>query len=384
MTMPSAADRSAHGWRIGRLAGTPVYLGRSWPIVAVVIVALFAPPLARAAGMVYGILVALAYAVLLLVSVLVHEAAHASAARWSGHPVDRIVADVWGGHTVYDATRSTPGTTALVAVVGPLANLALAGLGYLLQGSIAPGTTLSLLTVVVTFANLLVGLFNLLPGLPLDGGQILSSAVWALTGSKGRGLAVAGWSGRAVAALGVAWALGWPLLHGSRPDLTTLIWAGLIGVFLWRGASAAIQSGHIYEVTSGPIDPVLDSAALISAEATIAQAIDVVRATGAAVIVATDVSGWPVGVIDRQAAASVSPEVVAAARVSAVVLAQPPAWVIALGEGAVLTDVVRVMGERELSLAVLVDEESRRLRGVVRAERVNEVVGAALARRGHT
>ena len=66
---------------------------------------------------------------LLLVSVLVHEASHALAALWRGHPVSRIVADVWGGHTVYDATRSSPTTTALVAVVGPLSNLVLAGAG---------------------------------------------------------------------------------------------------------------------------------------------------------------------------------------------------------------------------------------------------------------
>ena len=110
---------AAHGWRIGSLAGIPVYLGRSWPIIAVLIVVVFGPNLARPdRGASYGYLLAAGYAVLLLVSVLVHEASHALAARWRGHPVSRIVADVWGGHTVYDATRSSPTTTALVAVVG--------------------------------------------------------------------------------------------------------------------------------------------------------------------------------------------------------------------------------------------------------------------------
>ncbi|MEO7131635.1 MAG: site-2 protease family protein, partial [Dermatophilaceae bacterium] len=344
MTTPRAAGPSAHGWRIGNLAGTPIYLGRSWPLVAVFIVAVFAPTLSQGQGATYGVLVALAYALLLLLSVLVHEAAHAIAARASGHPVDRIVADVWGGHTVYDATRSTPGTTALVAVVGPLANLALAGLGYLLGTTLEVGTTAALLTVVVTYVNLLVGLFNLLPGLPLDGGQILSSVVWAVTGSKGRGLTVAGWSGRVFTVLGVAWVLGWPLLHGSQPDLTTLVWAGLIGVFLWRGASSAIQSGHVHEVTAGPIDPVLDPAVLVSADATLDRALDVIRATRAAIMVATDPSGWPVGIVDGQAMATVAPASLATSRVSAVVLGQPPSWVIALPADAVLTDVVRIMG----------------------------------------
>src|SRR3954468_5490691 len=124
-----ARRTAAHGWRIGTLAGTPVYLGRSWPVVAVLIVVVFGPNLARPdRGTSYGYLLAAGYAVLLLLSVLVHEAAHALAARWRGHPVSRIVADVWGGHTVYDATRSSPTTTAVVAVVGPLSNLVLAAL----------------------------------------------------------------------------------------------------------------------------------------------------------------------------------------------------------------------------------------------------------------
>lgn len=387
MSTPSARGGSAHGWRMGALAGTPVYLGRSWPIIALFIVGVFAPTLSRGGrGPVYGVLVALAYAVLLLVSVLVHEAAHALTARWSGHPVDRIVADVWGGHTVYDATRSTPGTTALVAVVGPLANLALAGLGWLWGGLLEPGTalpTLSLLIGVVTLANLFVGLFNLLPGLPLDGGQIVSSIVWALTGSKGRGLTVAGWSGRVVTVLGVAWAVGWPLMGGHEPDLTTVLWAALIGFFLWRGASAAIQSGHVHEATAGPIDPVLDRAVLVSGDSAVSQALVVVRATAAGIVVATDVSGWPMGVLDRQAIAAIPPESLDTVRVRAVVLGQPAEWVIPLRPDAVLTDLVRIMGERELSLAVVIDEASRQLRGVVRAERVNDVVGTELARRGH-
>src|SRR4051794_32690163 len=170
-----ARPAAAYCWRFGTLAGTPVYLGRSWPVIAVPVVVVFGPNLARPGrGSSYGYLRAAGYAVLLLVSVLVHEAAHALTARWRGHPVSRIVADVWGGHTVYDATRSSPSTTAIVAVVGPLSNLALAAVGWGLQSVISNETAQTLLGIVA-FANLLVGVFNLLPGLPLDGGQIVSA-----------------------------------------------------------------------------------------------------------------------------------------------------------------------------------------------------------------
>ncbi|MDN5794670.1 MAG: site-2 protease family protein [Intrasporangium sp.] len=384
MTTPPGASRSPHGWRMGSLGGTPVYLGRSWPIIAVVIVVLFGPRLGDVGrGPAYGYLVALGYAVLLLVSVLVHEAAHALAARWSGHPVDRIVADVWGGHTVYDATRSHPGATAVIAVVGPLANLALAALGYVLL-PLVRGDTAQLLVGVVTWANLLVGLFNLLPGLPLDGGQIVSALVWKVTGRKGTGLVAAGWLGRVLAVGGVAYLVGVPLAQGRQPDLTTLLWAALIAFFLWKGASDAIRSGHIHEATAGPVDPVLDPAVLVPTSSTVAQAVATASAGGRpVVIIGTDSAGWPVGVVPGSALADIPESRRGTTSLSAALQPEQRDWVVALPPEAVLTDLVRAMGERSLSIAVVIDEPTRGVRGVARAERVNEVVGAELARRGH-
>ncbi|NUR80651.1 MAG: peptidase M50, partial [Dermatophilaceae bacterium] len=264
MSTPARRPGPSHGWRIGSLAGTPVYLGRSWPLIAALIVVVFGPNLARAdRGPAYGYLLAGGYAVLLLVSVLVHEAAHALAAQWRGHPVSRIVADVWGGHTVYDATRSSPGTTALVAVVGPLSNLLLAALVWGVHALTTNETALTLLGIVAV-ANLLVGLFNLLPGLPLDGGQIVSALVWRATGSKGRGLVAAGWLGRVVAVLTVAWFALRPLVEGRSPDVFDIVWPVAIAFFLWQGATAAVRAGHIHEVTSGLATDVLEPVVLVA------------------------------------------------------------------------------------------------------------------------
>ncbi|MGN6754570.1 MAG: site-2 protease family protein [Intrasporangium sp.] len=384
MSTPAGANRSpSYGWRMGSLGGTPMFLGRSWPIIAIVIVAAFGPRLgAVGRGSAYGYVVALAYAVLLLISVLVHETAHALAARWSGHPVDRIVADVWGGHTVYDATRSRPGATAVIAVVGPLANLLLAGLGYVLLAFVT-GATAQLLVGVVTWANLLVGLFNLLPGLPLDGGQIVSALVWKATGRKGTGLVAAGWLGRVLAVGAVLYILGVPLLRGHQPDLTTLLWTVLIAVFLWKGASDAVRSGHIHEATAGPVDPVLDPAVLVPTASTVEEAVVSASSGGrAVVIVGTDARGWPVGVVPGSAISEIPESRRATTTVAAALQAERPEWVVALPADAVLTDLVRVMGERSLPVAVVIDEVTRGVRGVARAERVNDVVGAELARRG--
>lgn len=375
-----ARPSAAHGWRIGSLAGTPVYLGRSWPVIAVIIIVVFGPNLARPdRGPSYGYLLAAGYAVLLLVSVLVHEAAHAVAARWRGHPVSRIVADVWGGHTVYDATRTSPTTTAIVAVVGPLSNLALAAVVWGVHGLTANETAQTLLGIVAV-ANLLVGLFNLLPGLPLDGGQIVSALVWRATGSRGRGLVAAGWLGRVVAVLTVAWFALRPLVEGRAPDLFDVVWPVAIAFFLWQGATGAVRAGHIHVATAGRARDVLEPLSLIAGTTPLSD-VDAALSTGAWVA-AADPAGWPLGVVDGATAAAVPPEARGRTAIASVTMAQPAAWVVALPADAVLTDLIQLMSERELSRAVVVDEQSRDVLGLATAERINAVVGAELGRRG--
>ena len=389
-----AGRRSPHGWQIGSLAGSPIYLGRSWPVIAVVIVVVFGPNLARPdRGPEYGYLAAAGYALLLLLSVLVHEAAHALAARWRGHPVDRIVADVWGGHTVYDATRTSPGTTALIAVVGPLANLALAVVGLLLQ-SVTTNDTVLLLLTIITYANLLVGLFNLLPGLPLDGGQIVSALVWRVTGRRGTGFVVAGWLGRVVAVATVAWFVMVPFVRGDPGDAFGMVFPIVIAAFLWQGATGAIRAGRIHEATAQPASDVLEPLVVLSATTTLAL-VDDALASGAlrptpaqqvgdaqVWLATSDERGWPVGVVEPAASQAVPPEARVRTVLSSVTVAQPGGWVVAVSPTDVLTDLIRVMSERSLSYAVVVDAASRAVLGLATAERINAVVGAQLARRG--
>lgn len=386
MTSPAPDDSRRHGWRIGTIAGSPVYIARSWPVIAVLIIAVFGPALGRSdRSASYGYLVAAGYAVLLLVSVLVHEAAHALAARARGHSVGRIVADVWGGHTVYDATRSSPGTTAIVAVVGPLSNLALAVAAWAAETTVTNETAATLLLIVAR-ANFLVGLFNLLPGLPLDGGQIVSALVWRVTGRKGAGLVAAGWLGRAMAVATVMWFAGRPLLEGEGIALFEIVWPVAIAFFLWQGASQAIRAGAITDATSGPVEPVLEPVLLLPASDSLADVHR--RAAGAGAestwLVATDDGGRPFGLFDPAAAGEVPPGAAATTPLGAVVTAQPADWVVSLSPDAVLTELVRAMSERNLPVAVVVDETTRRVRGLVTAERINTVVGSALARRRRT
>ena len=178
------APEPAPGLRVATLGGVPVYIGKSWGILAVIIIALIGPQLQDRLGAT-AYLVAAAYALLLLLAVMVHEAAHAIGARAFGFPVHRVVADLWGGHTALDVSRSTPGRSAVVAVVGPLANLLLSALGYAVAAMLPDGIAHGLANIF-GFLNLMLALFNLLPGLPLDGGQLVEAAAWKLTGDRYR------------------------------------------------------------------------------------------------------------------------------------------------------------------------------------------------------
>lgn len=235
------------GISLGRLAGVPVYIAPSWFVVAAVVVAVFAPQvegsLATKPPVTY--LIAAAYAVLLLVSVLVHEFAHALTARALGLDVERVVADLWGGHTQFTDEAPSPGRNALVAVVGPLANGVLAVLGALALVGFAMSGVARLLIVALVFTNGFVAVFNLAPGLPLDGGRVVESLVWVISGRRWAGTLAAGWCGRLVAAAVLAWTLLLPLAQGRTPSTFSLVWAVMIALVLWQGASAAIDFGRV-------------------------------------------------------------------------------------------------------------------------------------------
>jgi hypothetical protein len=233
---------------------------------------------------------------------------------------------------------------------------------------------------IVAVANLLVGLFNLLPGLPLDGGQIVSALVWRATGSRGRGLVAAGWLGRVVAVLTVAWFALRPLVEGRAPDLFDIVWPVAIAFFLWQGATGAVRAGHIHVATAGRARDVLEPLSLIAGTTPLSD-VDAALSAGAWVA-AADPAGWPLGVVDGDSAAAVPEEARGRTAIASVTVAQPAAWVVSLPADAVLTDLIRLMSERELSLAVVVDEQTRDVQGLATADRINAVVGAELGRRG--
>ncbi|MFI2488627.1 site-2 protease family protein [Promicromonospora kroppenstedtii] len=319
---PAPAPERSKGFVIGRVAGAPVIVTRSWFLAALVLTILFVPAIeARAPGLGGGVyLAAFVFVLLLFGSVFLHEVAHALVARARGQNVTELAVTLWGGHTAYTGGLGRPLDGFLVAVVGPVTNLVLAaGFGFAYQFASQASPVQNLPTVLLGLAaisNAFVGVFNLLPGLPLDGGQILESLVWAVTGKRSTGTIAAGWVGRVVAVGVLLWALVLPLVLGARPSLTNVLWSALIGAFLWAGAGAAITNGRRREAVAALSAAGLAVPALtVSLGATLAEALSARTAAvaggmpdaAAHRLVVVGQGGVPVAVLDDDAVAAVPP-----------------------------------------------------------------------------
>ena len=299
------------GLSLGRIAGVPVVLAWSWFVITAVIVIVFGP---RVAGAFPGIgagayAVALGYALLLAASVLIHELSHALTARAFGWPTARIVLNLWGGHTQFATFNASPGRSLAVALAGPAANFVLAGLGWALLLVMTPGTVSYLLATILVWANLLVALFNVLPGLPLDGGRLVESAVWKATGSQEKGTVAAGWAGRIIVIVLLGVVVGVPLVQGRGPDLTVILIAVVMGAFLWMGASAAIENARMRlrlpEISAGRLQ---QRALGLPAGTTVLATRRLLQEHPGAAVVVTGAFGQPEAVVDEGALLAVPDE----------------------------------------------------------------------------
>jgi Zn-dependent protease len=224
--------------RIGSIAGSDVLVSTSWFLVAGLVAVLVAPAVDREQPGLgpWKYVAGLAFAVLLYLSVLLHEASHAVMARRYGFPVSSITLHFLGGMTAIEGEANKPRQEFMIAVVGPLTSLAVGAAAFGLW-LVLPGGLLELAVGSLAAANLLVGALNLVPGLPLDGGRILKSAVWGATGNPHRGTIVAGWGGRVTAVAVLCWPVVQESIIDQPSDVLDFVLAFVIALFLWSGAT---------------------------------------------------------------------------------------------------------------------------------------------------
>jgi len=296
-------------FKVGSIAGSDVLVTSSWFLVAALIAIVIAP---RAEEVHPGLgpwkyVAGLAFAILLYLSVLLHEASHALVAKHYGFPVSAITLHFLGGLTTIEAEAKRPRQEFWIAVVGPLTSI---GVGLVALGLyfVVPDGLLLMAVWGLAAGNLLVGVLNLVPGLPLDGGRVLKSAIWKLTSSEHRGTVAAAWGGRITAFLVLLLPLGQQAAFGVQPDLFDYVLAFVIGFFLWNGATASLQAARIRRRLPHLVARTLARRTLaVPEDLPLAEAVRRARDAQAGAIVTVTSSGRPVGVVN-EAALMATPE----------------------------------------------------------------------------
>ncbi|MEV0263388.1 site-2 protease family protein [Streptomyces sp. NPDC050617] len=386
---PRRPREQGGGILMGRPFGVPVYVAPSWFLVAALITWVFGgqldrvlPELGRA-----RYLVSLFFAVAFYASVLVHELAHTIAALRFRLPVRRIQLQFFGGVSEIEKDAETPGREFVLAFVGPLLSLVLAGVFYLGMQTVQPGTVPGVLLAGLMISNLIVAIFNLLPGLPLDGGRMLRAVVWKITGNPMSGTVAAAWVGRGLA---VAVLVGLPLLtqagslgdgnegFGSVDSLTDALLAAILAAIIWTGAGNSLRVARLRErLPELTVRTLTRRAVPVEPATPLSEALRRANDAGARALVVVDTDGAPTAVVRESAIVGV-PE-------------HRRPWVAVSGLAQDLKDGMRVSAElagEELldtlratpATEYLVIEETGEIYGVLATSDVERAFVAAMAR----
>jgi Zn-dependent protease/predicted transcriptional regulator len=230
--------------RVGSLFGIPFFVNLSWFVVLGLVTLTYGnglavefPALAGSGSWLLGLVTAL----LLFASVLAHELGHSFVALRQGIGVKSITLFLFGGLASLEKESQTPAAAFWVAIAGPLVSIALACLLFVIGTFSGASGPIAAILGVLTSVNLALALFNLIPGLPLDGGNVLKALIWKITGNRYQGSVVAGRGGQI---------MGWvAILSGLLPLIllgrSVSLWNLLIGWFLLQNASQAVQSAIV-------------------------------------------------------------------------------------------------------------------------------------------
>ncbi|SCE81338.1 Zn-dependent protease (includes SpoIVFB) [Micromonospora matsumotoense] len=237
--------RRRTGLTVGRVFGVPLHLNLSMLLLTLLVTVTYAEFARERLGLspLGGYLIGLGFVVSLLGSVLLHELGHALTARRYGIGVRGITLELLGGYTEMDRDAPNPRVELLVALAGPAVSALLGGIAVAATLAIPDHTLAHQLALQLALSNVIVAVFNMLPGLPLDGGRALRAVLWRLTRDRHRATEVAGWVGRAVA-VGTA---GLVVLLTVQRVLVPLALPLmlLVAVTLWRGAGQSIRYARI-------------------------------------------------------------------------------------------------------------------------------------------
>jgi Zn-dependent protease/CBS domain-containing protein len=237
--------------RLGKLAGIPVYLDYSWFLIFVLITWTLAtsyfPSEFKGWPVVEYWVVGAVTAILLFASVLLHELGHSMVALRYKIPVRKITLFIFGGVAQISSEPPSAMVEFWIAIAGPTVSFALAGLFGLLQPVLSEISPILALAKYLAYINGSLGLFNLIPGFPLDGGRVFRAIVWGVTHNFRRATLVAANIGRVIAFLFILLGV-WQMVSGNFGNG---LWIAFIGWFLESAANAQVQQQIVQDLLVG-------------------------------------------------------------------------------------------------------------------------------------
>jgi Zn-dependent protease len=232
--------------RVGTLFGIPFFVNPSWFLVLGLVTLSYGGDLAQfpQLGGIFPWLLGFVAAILLFASVLAHELGHSFAALKQGIKVNSISLFLFGGLANLEKESDTPFNAFLIAIAGPLVSFLLWGILTLIYFNLALPLPIAAIISLLASINFFLALFNLIPGLPLDGGNILKALVWKITGNANKGIIFASRVGQI---------FGWSAVIIGLLGTLNLIsfgnfWTLLIGGFLLQNAGFSAQSATVQEI----------------------------------------------------------------------------------------------------------------------------------------
>ncbi|WP_316520356.1 site-2 protease family protein [Kitasatospora brasiliensis] len=300
------------GLLMGRPFGVPIYVTPSWFVIAALITWVFGGQLGEVLPDLGATryLIAFFFAVAFYASVLVHELAHTLVALRYKLGVRRIQLQFFGGVSEIENEAESPWREFWLAFVGPLLSLALGGVFYLAVRAVELSTVPGVLLTGLMISNLVVAAFNLLPGLPLDGGRMLRAVVWALTGKPMAGTVAAAWVGRALA---VAVLIGLPLASAARgversstDTLVDAVLAAVLAAIIWNGATGSLRNARLKEALPAlRLRDLARRAVEVTADTPLGEALRRAHEAKAGAVIVVDGRGEPIAIVRESAVRSV-------------------------------------------------------------------------------
>lgn len=286
--------------RLGSVRGVPILVAPSWLLIAVLVAVIYGPLVQDSVPDISNstaYLASIGFAALFALCILAHEVGHTLVSLALGHPVRRVVLFMLGGVSEIDGEPDRARDELLIAGAGPLVSVALAGIAWGVSRTVELHSIVGVLCVLLAWSNIVLAGFNLLPGLPLDGGRLLRAAVWGFGASPLTGTRVAAWAGRLVAAgVAVSGLVVDRNATGFAPGLMSIVLAG----YLWVGATQSLRSAELLaRLPAVHVTELLRPGLLVPPDLSVAETLRRVWENNARGVVVVDTAQQPSAIVDE-------------------------------------------------------------------------------------